>query len=374
MRKILFLAIAVAGALAASAAQPIKAGVFAGDGPRANGFVEYLRLLEDSPDFALTLLDAADIRAGALDGLDLIVVPGGDSRTEKRDLGPEGAERIRAFLRAGGGYVGSCAGCCLLLDSVMDPERGIGVIPYCRTGSKGGYMMPVKVNETGAAALGVEAKTYTIRYHGGPVLEPSTNRIDGADFAIWGTYEHDFAKPGAKPEMVGRGAMVGGTYGKGRVFAFAVHPENFPATRELVRGAFRYVTGREVSFPERVRRVGAYAVGWYDNAVSGKDVARAMLTADAMKDVDLFPMASDEILQGMLDHVDLLVLPDGNPKFYGKKVTDAVRALVAAFKGRGGRVIGWGEGAKSCPGLAEDVGTSARALERIAAGARGICP
>ena len=356
---------------------PVKVGVFVGNGPRANGMAEYLRLVNDSPDLDLTLLDADDIRAGGLDRVDLLVMPGGDSRTEKRDLGGKGAEQIRRFLRNGGGYIGSCAGCCLLMDAVMDPERGIGIIPYHRTGSKGGYMMPVKVNAKGAAALGIEERSYTIRYHGGPVLEPSTNAIDGANFEIWGTYEEDFGKPGAKPEMKGRGAIVGGTYGKGRVFAFSVHPENFPCTRELVRGAFRYVTGHDVAFPERKRKVGAYSVGWYSNAVAGKDVSRTMLEIDGMEGVDLFPMASDEILVGMLDHVDMLVIPDGNAKFYRSKVKPEVKTLIAAFQSRGGTVIGWGEGAKACAGLARDVKSSREAVraiaERLRPSARAKC-
>ena len=350
---------------------PAKVGVFVGRGPRANGMTEYLRLVNDSPDLELVLLDADDIRAGGLDGIDLLVMPGGDSRTEKRDLGKKGAECIREFLRRGGGYIGSCAGCCLLMDAVMDSDRGIGIIPYHRTGSKGGYMMPVKVNAKGAAALGIEAKAYTIRYHGGPVLEPSTNAIAEANFEIWGTYEEDFGKPGAKPEMKGRGAMVGGTYGKGRVFAFTVHPENFPCTRELVRGAFRYVLGRDVTFPERKRNVGAYAVGWYSNAVAGKEVSKTMLALDRMEGVDLFPMASDEILVGMLDHVDVLVIPDGNAKFYKGKVKSEVKTLIAAFQSRGGRIIGWGAGAKACRGLAEDLGSAEAVLAAVSAQACG---
>ena len=171
--------------------------------------------------------------------------------------------------------------------------------------------------------------------------------------------------------MKGRGAMVGGTYGKGRVFAFAVHPENFPCTRELVRGAFRYVLGRDVTFPERKRKVGAYAVGWYSNAVAGKEVAKAMLALDRMEGVDLFPMASDEILVGMLDHVDMLVVPDGNAKFYKGKVKPEVKTLIAAFQSRGGRVIGWGSGAKACRGLAEDLGSAEAALAAVSAQACG---
>lgn len=347
---------------------PARVGIFSGNGPRANGFMEYLRLVHSSPELTLLLLDADDIRGGGLASVDVLVMPGGDSRTEKSDLGPEGAARIREFLRAGGGYIGSCAGCCLLLDERQDPERGIGVIPYHRTGSKGGYMMPVTVNAAGAKALGIEAKSYTVRYHGGPVLEPSANMIGGAKFEIWATYDEDFGKPGQGPDMVGRGAMVGGTYGKGRVFAFAVHPENHASTRELVHGAFRYVLGRDVSFPERGRRVGACSVGWYSNAVAGKESALAMLTVDAMPEVDLIPMASDEILVGMLDHVDLLVLPDGLASFYSKKLTTPVLSLIAAFQSRGGVVIGWGEGAKAGRGLARDCRTAEAVQESIRTG------
>ena len=53
---------------------------------------EYLRLIADSPGMELTLLDAEDIRSGELDGVELLVMPGGDSRMEKRDLGSKGAE------------------------------------------------------------------------------------------------------------------------------------------------------------------------------------------------------------------------------------------------------------------------------------------
>jgi len=344
---------------------PVRAGVFAGNGPRSNGFMEYLRLVNDSPDLALTLLDADDIRGGRLSEVELLIMPGGDSRTMRRDLGDEGAARIREFLRAGGGYIGSCAGCCLLLDSTMDPARGIGVIPYCRSGSKGGYLMPVRINAAGAKAMGVKEGTYTVRYHAGPVLEPSTNTIADAKFEIWGTYEHDIGKPGSSPAMVGRGAVVGGTFGKGRVFAFAVHPENFTGTRDLLRGAFRYVIGRDVEFPERARKIGSYVVGWYSNAVAGKEVARAMLAVDALHGVDLFPIASDEIKAGMLDHVDMLVLPDGNAKFYGAKVTTDVCALITAFQSRGGEVISWGAGARAWAGATREFKSAEAALAHI---------
>ena len=325
---------------------PAKVCIFAGRGPKSNGACEYARLVASSPEMELTLVDAQMIRDGALEGHDLLIMPGGDSRTEKKDIGPAGAEKIKEFVRKGGSYLGSCAGCCLLMDDKMSPERGIGIVPYYRTGSKGGYRMPVKVNEKGAKALDVAAKTYVVRYHGGPVLEPSTNAIADAAFEIWGTYAADFGKPGSKPQMFGRGAMVGGTFGKGRVFAFAVNPENYRSTRELLRGAFRYVLQRDVSFPERPRRVGSLVVGWMTSAVAGLEPVRTMLAVDKMENVDLFPITASEIGRNMLDHVDVLVLPSGDKGFY-KKALKGLAADLAAFVARGGKIVGWGAGAAS---------------------------
>ena len=93
-----------------------------------------------------------------------------------------------------------------------------------------------------------------------------------------------------------------------------------------------------------------------------------MLAVDTMTNVDLFPLSSDDIQHGMLDHVDLLVLPDGNRDFYRKKLTTAERTLIAAFQSRSGRIIGWGQGAKACPD-AQEVASSAEALDVVAAAA-----
>ena len=131
--------------------------------------------------------------------------------------------------------------------------------------------------------------------------------------------------------------------------------------------AARSAMSSDVTFPERKRKVGAYAVGWYSNAVAGKEAAKTMLALDRMDGVDLFPMASDEILVGMLDHVDMLVIPDGNAKFYANKVKPEVRTLIAAFQNRGGRIVGWGAGARACTGLAEDLGSAEATLAVVSA-------
>jgi hypothetical protein len=209
---------------AAGGPKPLEVGVFAGVGPRSNGCVEWFRLVAGSPEMNVTFLDAARVRDGWLKKIDLLVMPGGSSILIKKDLAPAGVAALKRFIFDGGGYIGTCAGCSLLMEEKEDAARGISVIPYGRLGSKGKFLMPVAINGKGAAALGIEEGEYPVRYSAGPVLFPSTNVIEGASFEVWGTYAGDFDCPKSALRMKGHGAIVGGTYGKGKVFAIATHP------------------------------------------------------------------------------------------------------------------------------------------------------
>ena len=344
----MFMVAIVAAYAACANPKPLEVGVFAGVGPRSNGCVEWFRLVNSSPEMNLTLLDADDVRSGALDKLDILVMPGGSSPAIKKDLKPEGAEKLKSFIRNGGGYVGTCAGCCLLMEETSDVRRGINVIPYARKGSKGKFLMPVAINEKGAAAMGVKAGEYKVRYSAGPVLYPVTNVIEGASFEVWGTYASDFDTPKNSLKMDGMVAIVGGTYGKGRVFAIACHPESYKFTHCLVQGAFRYVAGREVTFPARPRALRALSVGLFSPVIQGTEVAQTIVGLDNLPEVDLFPIAASEIDSGMLDHLDWLVLPDGGVRRYAETYKGK-KDFIDDYLSRGGRMAGWGEGAKYLP-------------------------
>ena len=67
----------------ASAAGPLKVGVYADDGASGIGAIEWFRLVNDSPEMELKLLDGEIVRAGGLDGLDLLVMPGGIGTLEE---------------------------------------------------------------------------------------------------------------------------------------------------------------------------------------------------------------------------------------------------------------------------------------------------
>ena len=325
--------------------RPVKAGVYAGRGISGDGALEWFRIVQSSPELEIKILDSEMIRAGGLDGLDMLVMPGGSSPEIKEDLGTNGTARLREFINGGGGYIGTCAGCCLMMEEAPDPSRGIGVMPFYRSGSKGRYLVPLSLNAKGAKALGLNAGTYIVQYSHGPILEPSTQLVENASFEVWGTFRTDAGKYGNKPEMYGRAAIVGGTYGKGRVFVISCHPEFFENSRMIVTGAFRYVTGRDVTLPVRPRSRRALTVAAFAEYPIGVETAKTLLAIDADGAMDLFPVNKEDIRRGLLDHCDVLLFPHAKKG----KLEKGPQKIVDRFVSRGGLVIGWGGGNSRVP-------------------------
>ena len=328
-----------------SAAGPLKVGVYADRGPSGIGAVEWFRLVEASPEMRLTLLDGADVRAGRLEGLDVLVMPGGNSITEHETLGKEGVAKMKDFMRKGGGYIGTCAGCCLLMDA---PKNRANVIPWSSTGSENDLLFPqFLLTPAGQKALGLSEGPHVMRYHGGPFMWPTTNRIEGADVALWGTYNAEATFRGKlkkEKKMFGAAAIVGGTYGKGRLFATTAHPEYFDSTLYIVTAAFKYVTGRDVTFPTRARAPRALSVGFLTKGIGGKATALTALALAREKDFDLIPIDMDGIFRRGLDHVDVLVVI-GPITAKDRKYVKAI----ASFEARGGKTLYCCGGAKTAP-------------------------
>ena len=104
----------------------IKVGYYIDDGSRSGGVHHIARMLYYSPQFEVTLIDGKDLRDGKLDGLDLLVIPGGDSESQYRMMQESGAEAIRKFVRNGGAFYGVCAG---FHCAINKPTR-VRLLPY----------------------------------------------------------------------------------------------------------------------------------------------------------------------------------------------------------------------------------------------------
>ena len=356
---------AIAAGQGQSLQRPAKVAVYAGVGVGGIGAIECFRLVQESPELELHLVDAAGVQSGALDGMDVFLMPGGGSDREYAALGSNGVQRLDSFLRDGGGYLGLCAGCAV----VLDEKSRARMIPWRWSGGVNGTLFPtIQVNEKGAAALGMKAGPVSVRYHGGPFMWPSTNVFEGVNVEQWATFDAEASLKGRvkpKTKMHGSTAIVGGTYGKGKLVASTVHPEYCIDTLSIVRGAFKYLTGRDVTFPPRKRSPQALAVGFMASDLPRVEIAEAALAIASDDHLDLIPVDVSGISLRALDHVDVLVLVSDRPA-----KDPVVKAGIRDFASRGGKVVGFGSGVKMLPpgGIACRDGKEAVAFVKKAAG------
>jgi peptidoglycan/xylan/chitin deacetylase (PgdA/CDA1 family)/putative intracellular protease/amidase len=271
MKRAIALAAAV---LAASALAPapapnppveaLRVGVFTGNGSAAACVEDALQSLRIDPDVEAKTVSGAEIALGALDGLDVLVLPGGGGARQMGDLGEVGAGRVRAFVREEGkGVVGLCAGAYMLSDTpdylclhlcpvqAVDrehDERGHGMIAFSLT-QAGGEFFP----ELEASGPGL------IYYYEGPLLIPAS---DPPRYTVLAAMDTDVHLENDAPAgvMPGKPLFLSAESGKGRVFLSAGHPESTPGLRWIVPRAARWAARRPpIPYTAAVVRPGTMA-------------------------------------------------------------------------------------------------------------------
>jgi pyridoxal 5'-phosphate synthase pdxT subunit len=99
----------------------MKAGVLAVQGD----FEAHRRMLDELG------VETREVRGVAdLDGLEALVLPGGESTTQLQFLRDEGlADALREFVKQGGAVLGTCAGAILLAREVLNPvQESLGLV------------------------------------------------------------------------------------------------------------------------------------------------------------------------------------------------------------------------------------------------------
>jgi hypothetical protein len=213
--------------------------------------------------FPIRFLSDADIRAGALDEVDVLVVPGGGFRGmhgQIEPLGEEGCRAITAFVRQGGMYVGMCAGS---YDCAVVPEYFVRSCPAQRhlqvinarvwndaevdfgaLQSPGVGVVTVRNERPDHPVMFGLPSTFAIVHYNGPIFEPLAEpAIEGASLssglAAFAGFTDRFtpseAFAGGTPEAgstlleraidTGQYSAVAGEFGRGRVVAYGSHPE-----------------------------------------------------------------------------------------------------------------------------------------------------
>lgn len=95
---------------------PPHIGIYAGEGS-SHSWLWFVDLFERMGFQTVSVLDAAAIRTGRVQDMDVLAVSGGDTVAIAKALGEEGAARLAAFVSGGGVYLGACAGAYLVMNS-----------------------------------------------------------------------------------------------------------------------------------------------------------------------------------------------------------------------------------------------------------------
>ena len=367
---------------AATAKAPLKAGLYCGLGSRGALNVHWAKILRDSPDVELVLLDGEDLRSGKLDGLDILVMPGGRSFGQFASMQDEGAEAIRRYIRGGGKYFGTCAGLSLILTKT----NRIALLPLRRVDgyyARGGGDVKVEFNEKWMRELAITNANWSVRFHDGPVVT-ATNiatdvRVEVMALCRNAVDEHRKKPAAQRDRMIGTPAFVYATCGQGEIIACNCHPEGHRKTRELVSAVFGRLTGRRITFPDfeyfpknrkyeadgtketlmkavEFLRAPPVKAGFYCGpGSSGRNNVYWAKTLEDSPDVELVLLDADDIRGGRLKGLDILVMPGGKGgRFQCAALGEEGKEAVRRYVREGGKYFG------TCAGISAAINVTNR--------------
>lgn len=221
----------------------IKVALFVDEGSHPT---EFIKNFQASTDQSMTYaeVDGDDIRNGALDGFDAILVPGGSAAKEAHSMGPVARDAVRQFVEQGGIYMGVCAGAYL---ASSQSARDLGFLPLTTADSDHWYRVddatPVDVELTplGMDIFGIKKSTVQILYQNGPIFAPPADSAH-VTYTPLGFFRSEVvAKGGERGVMRGAPAMVLSRCGRGMVMAISPHPEKTPGFRQVELHALRWM-------------------------------------------------------------------------------------------------------------------------------------
>ncbi len=214
--------------------------------------VDTLEVMKSMDACSAVFVTPGDIRNGALDSLDVIIIPGGDACRHMAALETDGADAVRNFIRNGGGYVGICAGAYLArTDASGAGGQVLNLVPAVlvdggRYWDRGVGRVRISVTRDGRKCF-PELKSHSplsIEYFNGPVMiyhQPSG--LPRYETLMTFASEMKGAHPLSAP-MRGKPFMIRSRYGDGTVVLTSGHPERTPGLQWMLYRMVTLATGR----------------------------------------------------------------------------------------------------------------------------------
>lgn len=233
---------------------PIRVGVLSSQVEPSKNSSQglYIRILREA-GMEAKAISGEDVRAGALDDLDIFIIGGGSGTKFNKSLGEDGGELVEQFVQRGGGVLASCAGGYSFVRGHYEVLGYVEIANAVCIDTQNGQWARGKgvvVIETGSAAK----PTVKMFYANGPLWQITDEPGFGVTKSL-GNFQTDIKKQNDRGGvMPGTPAVLGGTSGKGRFVLFSAHPEfhwklgNPP----LVVDAARWVVQGELSQGEEV--------------------------------------------------------------------------------------------------------------------------
>jgi len=184
--------------------------------------LNYLNSHNTIKNVKFTYVTSSSINSATLSSYDVMIMPGGTSgRSYLGNSKIKGAD-IKKFVSSGKGYVGICAGSYAASYNVDGYYYGWGIAPHvnCKAVSYVGQL-PISMTSNGKTILNY-AGTQVVYHWNGPAMY-----IKSPAFSM-ATYTD------SKTHYKGYTAIVGDTYGSGRVVLSGPHPELSPAKPEML--------------------------------------------------------------------------------------------------------------------------------------------
>ncbi len=330
-----------------AAENKVRFGLYVDHGASGNGVFHHASLIAHSPQAELVTLMAKDIQAGKLKDVDVLVMPGGGSNKQCTTIGKAHHDKIRDFLRNGGGYVGTCAGMFNVLGCRLQ------LLPFDRYPGAGGSTssVTVEVTEEASKILGIAPGDRVVRYSGGPVVHPTDPaKCEGKGISL-GAYKSAVSRSKKHiDKFIGAPGWIYGTFGKGKVIATSFHPEYEDANHDIMLGCYYAVSGVKLTPVWPKKNFHPLRVGVFGTGLSGSAPIHTMLDLEKTPDIDVHYIMMSEIRKGLLRHMDYLVMPHGNAAVIKRYVSQPYTGRVfKEFMDRGGVILAEGNAAAALP-------------------------
>ena len=221
-----------------------KVAVYGGSGV-TGGAIEHVTPLA-AADFNVNIISETDIQQGKLEGYDVLTFPGGSY-----DLNDTIIQKIKDFVKLGGGFLGTCGGAVFGAQNDLLNVRFATVNQSLAYASLRGPIVLKLKAEIHPISFGYE-EPFKSTYFLGPIIDWVGNDVEVVATCYLPTtdlriYAPEFARPYLRTdqETVNRlwdtPAIVTGQYGNGKVVLSTVHPENLPESQPLFIDSIYYL-------------------------------------------------------------------------------------------------------------------------------------